>query len=86
MEGIGNGGAASSNMDPNDVFAELFGGMRFDFSGMGGGTPGSYSRRTKGQDSVIPYEVTLEDLYNGKSVKMMMEKEIICGTCKGFVN
>lgn len=89
MEGVGSSGATSGGMDPNDIFAELFGGgagMRFDFSGTGGGMPGGYSRRTKGQDSVIPYEVTLEDLYNGKSVKMMMEKEIVCGTCKGSVN
>lgn len=88
IEGIGGGhGPGSNGMDPNDIFAELFGGgagMRFDFGGMGGGMPGGYSRRSKGQDSVIPYEVTLEDLYNGKSVKMMMEKEIVCGVCKGY--
>ncbi len=29
--------------------------------------------------------MTLEDLYNGKSVKMNMEKEIVCGICKGYV-
>lgn len=89
MEGLGGGHAGPGGMDPNDIFAELFGGgsgMRFDFGGMGGGMPGGYSRRTKGQDSVIPYEVSLEDLYNGKSVKMMMEKEIICGLCKGWVS
>lgn len=83
MEGIsshGPGGPAGG-MDPNDFFAQFFGngnGTGFDFGGMGG--PG---RRRKGQDSVIPYEVSLEDLYNGKSVKMMMEKEVECGTCKG---
>lgn len=90
MEGIGggHGGPGPGGMDPNDIFAELFGGgagMRFDFGGMDGGMPGGYSRRSKGQDSVIPYEVTLEDLYMGKSVKMMMEKEIVCGACKGYV-
>lgn len=85
MEGISNHGPGgpAGGMDPNDFFAQFFGngngnGMGFDFRGMGG--PG---RRRKGQDSVIPYEVSLEDLYNGKSVKMMMEKEVECGTCKG---
>ena len=41
------------------------------------------SRPRRGEDSVIPYEVTLEDLYNGKHVKMNMEKEIVCGVCRG---
>ena len=55
-------------------------GFGFDFG------PGSRGpRRTKGQDSNIPYEVTLEDLYNGKTVKMNMEKEVVCGVCKGCV-
>lgn len=69
-------------MDPNDIFAELFGGMHFgfDFGGPGGGP-----RRSKGEDSVIHYDVTLEDLYNGKSVKMNMEKEAVCSVCKGWV-
>ena len=67
-------------MDPGDIFAELF-GNGFSFNFMGG--PG---RPRKGQDSIIPYDVTLEDLYNGKSVKMNMEKEIVCTTCQGYVS
>lgn len=69
-------------MDPADLFSELFGGMNFgfDFGGPGGGP-----RRSKGEDSVIHYDVTLEDLYNGKSVKMNMEKEAVCAVCKGSV-
>ena len=69
-------------MNPADIFSELFGGptmFGFEF-GPGAGGP---SQRRKGQDSVIPYEVTLEDLYNGKAVKMNMEKEVLCGACKG---
>ncbi|KAI0768127.1 DnaJ C terminal domain-containing protein [Trametes elegans] len=67
-------------MDPADIFAELFGasmGFGFDHGQSRG------PRRTKGQDSHIPYEVTLEDLYNGKTVRMNMEKEVVCGICKG---
>lgn len=71
-------------MDPADIFSELFGGggpgVRFGFDF---GAAGSRPRRTRGEDSVIPYNVTLEDLYNGKSVKMNMEKEIVCSMCKG---
>jgi DnaJ family protein A protein 2 len=71
-------------MDPADIFADLFGGgggmqFGFDFGGPGGGA----RRPRKGQDSVIPYEVTLEDLYNGKVVKMNLEKDLLCGTCSG---
>lgn len=67
-----------------DLFENLFGGgIRFNFDfGMGGGAG---RRPRKGEDTIIPYTVTLEDLYNGKSVKMMMEREVVCSVCKGFV-
>lgn len=69
-----------------EMFAEMFGGgahFGFDFGHGPGFSFGGPQRRTKGEDSVIPYEVTLEDLYNGKSVKMNMEKEVVCSVCKG---
>jgi DnaJ family protein A protein 2 len=80
MEGLSGG--RGGGMDPNDIF-EMFGGFSFGFDpGSGGfGVP----RRKKGQDSVIPYEVTLEDLYNGKSVKMNLEKDALCSACSGLV-
>ncbi|KAF5326879.1 hypothetical protein D9619_004373 [Psilocybe cf. subviscida] len=82
MEGMDRRGGG---VDPADIFAQFFAGggggnpmFGFDFGpGMGG------RRRGKGEDSIHPYEVTLEDLYNGKSVKLNMEKEIVCGVCKG---
>jgi len=68
-----------------DDFAQFFqqagpGFFGFDFD-MGGG--GAQARPRKGKDAVIPHEVTLEELYNGKSVKLNMEKEIVCGLCSG---
>lgn len=63
-------------MDAADIF-EMFAHSGFSFA-FGGGP-----RKRKGKDSVIPYDVTLEDLYNGKQVKMNMEKDIICSTCNG---
>ena len=69
-------------MGAEDIFAELFGGaggFGFNFG------PDMRPRRARGEDSVIHYDVTLEDLYNGKSVKMNMEKEVVCGVCKGCV-
>lgn len=78
MEGLSGG--SGGGMDQNDIF-EMFGGFSFGFDfGPGGFGP---SRRKKGQDSVIPYEVTLEDLYNGKSVKMNLEKDALCSACSG---
>lgn len=77
MEGLTRGGGGHG-MDPADIFAQFFGGnpmFGFDF--------GPERRRGKGEDTVIPYDVTLEDLYNGKSVKMNMETEVVCGSCKG---
>ncbi|KAF8199639.1 hypothetical protein BJ912DRAFT_949789 [Pholiota molesta] len=80
----GMAGGHGDPMDAANLFAQFFangGGppmFGFDFGPEMGGR-----RRGKGEDSIIPYEVTLEDLYNGKSVKMNMEKEIICGVCKG---
>lgn len=88
MEGLSGPGGPGGGMDPADIFADLFGGgggmnFGFDFGGMGGGGP---QRRKKGQDSVIPYEVTLEDLYIGKSIKMNLEKDLLCNTCSGYVS
>ncbi|KAG6844960.1 hypothetical protein H0H87_002074 [Tephrocybe sp. NHM501043] len=76
----GPGGGGGPNFDPSDIFAQFFqgGGMFFDPAGAGAG-PG----RRGGGPEVIPHEVTLEDLYNGKSVKMNMEREALCGQCQG---
>ncbi|PAV16459.1 hypothetical protein PNOK_0807900 [Pyrrhoderma noxium] len=82
LEGItGGGGGGRNGMDAADILSELFtnGGFSFSFGG-----PGMGSRRPgRGEDSIIPYEVSLEDLYNGKQVKMNMERQIVCGSCKG---
>ena len=67
--------------DGADIFAQFFGGGGATFFDLGGGQP----RRNKGQDTELPYNVTLEDLYNGKSVKMNMERDVICSTCQGYV-
>ncbi|KAF9453473.1 DnaJ-domain-containing protein [Macrolepiota fuliginosa MF-IS2] len=79
MEGIsGKGPSATTGLE--EIFEQFFSGgagpsFGFDF--------GSGPKRRKGEDTVVPYDVTLEDLYNGKSVKLNMEKEVICSTCKG---
>jgi DnaJ-class molecular chaperone len=79
---------ASEGMPPglDDFFAQFFGDGGtpvFSFGFGGGGAP---RRRGKGQDSVIAWDVTLADLYNGKIVMTNMEKEVLCGLCKGCVH
>lgn len=79
MAGLGPGSGGPGGMgDAADLFAQFFSGGATFFDLGGGG-----ARRHKGQDTEVPYDVTLEDLYNGKSVKMNMEREIICSTCQG---
>ncbi|KAL5485907.1 hypothetical protein ACEPAI_6950 [Sanghuangporus weigelae] len=80
LEGLAKGyGGPSGGPDAADLFSEFFAGNGFSFMFDGPRT----SRPRRGEDSVIPYDVTLEDLYNGKHVKMNMEKEIVCGVCRG---
>lgn len=52
----------------------MFGGPQF---GMGRGRP------RRAQDSIIPYSVTLEDLYNGKTANFALEKNVVCSHCQG---
>lgn len=81
MEGLtkGGGNGGPPGMDPSDIFAQFFGGgFGFEFQ------TGPGARRGK-SDEVIPLDVTLEDLFNGKSIKLNMEKSVLCGLCKGCV-
>ncbi len=64
-------------MDAEELFSNLF-----SFS-MGGPGRGGFPSRKRGEDSVIPYDVTLEDLYNGKTAHFSLEKNVICAHCEG---
>lgn len=79
MDGL-NAPSGMPGMD--DLFTQFFGSghpaFGFDF-----GPEPSVRQRSKGENTTLDYEVTLEDLYNGKSVKMIMEKEVVCTLCKG---
>lgn len=79
MEGLSGKGPSTTGLD--EIFEQFFGGGAGPSFGFNFG-PGP--KRRKGEDTVVPYDVTLEDLYNGKSVKLNMEKEVLCSTCKGY--
>lgn len=93
-KGLSEGGMASGM---EDLLGHIFGGGGggggmfsgfggFDPFGMGmGGMRGGRrsQRRRRGEDTVHPLRVTLEDLHNGKVSKLKLRKKVICVTCKG---
>ena len=71
LEGGGGGGG-----DPSDIFSQFFGG--------GGGRGGGRSRGPqKGEDLLHPLKVSLEDLYQGKTVKLAVNRDVTCSSCDG---
>lgn len=56
------------------------GGGIFDMFGFGGGGGGG---KRKGPDYRMNYEVTLEDLYNGLSREVRIQRNVLCKTCRG---
>ena len=81
-EGIQDGGGMGGG-HARDIFETLFGG-----GGMGGRRSGG---KRKGQDVVHPIKVTLEQLYNGATRKLAINREVIdnseevttCTDCDG---
>lgn len=78
QEGMQDGGFGG-----DELFSQLFGGGLFgNFGGFGGGG-GGMRRRQRGEDTVHPLKVSLEDMYNGKTAKLQLSKNVICVPCKG---
>lgn len=59
----------------DDLFSMFFGG-----GGGGGGRRSAGPRR--GEDVNHPLKVSLEDLYNGKTVKLAVSRQVLVGDCK----
>ncbi|CAK1549797.1 unnamed protein product [Leptosia nina] len=72
QEGGHGGGAAH-----DDLFRQFFG----DIFGMGGGRSRG---RARGEDTIHTLKVSLEDMYVGKTAKLQLSKNVICGDCKGI--
>ena len=62
----------------DDLFSMFFGGG----SPFGGGG-GRHHGPRRGQDIGHELRVTLEDLYNGKTKKMAIQRQVICKKCDG---
>jgi DnaJ homolog subfamily A member 2 len=76
----GHGNGAGADGDLEEMLQHMF--------GMGGGMPAGFGnagprRPRKGEDEEHPYQVTLEELYKGKSTKFVSKKKVICSHCKG---
>ncbi len=70
-------------MNPEDLFGQMFGGM----GGMGGmpGMPNFFNRRPQQQqeDCAAECVVSLEDLYNSKTVTVKYTHKVYCNKCNG---
>ena len=82
-KGMGGGGP-----DMDDIFAQMFGGMGGGMGGFGGmpgmgGMGGGRNVPRKGRSVEQEYEVSLEELYKGKTTKFSNTKNIVCSNCKG---
>jgi DnaJ family protein A protein 2 len=88
FNGSGEPGMAGAP-DLDDLLAQMFGGGMGGMGGMPGmggmgGMPGGRPNKPrKSPNEEQDYEVSLEDLYKGKTVKFSSVKNIICGLCKG---
>lgn len=83
------------DVDLDDIL-NMFGGMggmggmpgMHGMHGMGGmpgmGGMGGRGGRPRGRDVVQKYEVTLEDLYKGKTAKFGATRNVLCSQCKGY--
>lgn len=75
-EGLKNGGGVKFN-NPFDIFSS------FGFGGGGGGHAHNHHEQRKGPSVEIPLEVTLQDLYLGKSFTVGHKKQVLCHKCRG---
>jgi len=75
----GGGGGHHSPMDIFDMFFGGGGGMGGMGGGMGGGRRGP--KRTK--NLMHQLSVSLEDMYNGTTRKLALQKNVICDACEG---
>ncbi|PWW79630.1 DnaJ-domain-containing protein [Tuber magnatum] len=80
----GGMGGMGGDVDLEEMLSHMFGmGGMGGFPGMGPMPRGPGGRKQKGKDVVQQYEVSLEELYKGKTVKLASTRNILCSLCKG---
>jgi len=75
----GSGGASGDGMGPDldDLLAQMFG------MNTGPSMNGRRSGPRKGPSEEQEYDISLEELYKGKSTKFTSTKDVICELCHG---
>lgn len=78
------GGAGGGDAQfAHDIFKKMFEGF-FEMDDIfGGGREGGGRRRQRGPSSQTELEVTLEDLYKGKTIELSYTRTKICSHCHG---
>lgn len=71
----GQGHGMGTGFELDEMLQQMF--------GMGGRVPPSFRKQRKGEDEEHPYQVSLEELYKGKTAKFTSKKNVICSHCKG---
>ena len=74
----GQAGGGMGDMMGEDLLSQLFG-----FGGGGGSGRRGQSGPRRGKDIGHELKVTLEDLYNGKTSKLALNKTVLCSACEG---
>lgn len=82
FEAAYGGGAGMNDPDLEDLLSQMF-GMGGGVNGMGGMGGSGGGRPAKARNEEQEYEVTLEDLYKGKTTKFASTKNVVCSTCSG---
>jgi DnaJ family protein A protein 2 len=78
-----HGNGMDAGVDLEEMLQQMFG------MNIRGGMPPGFGgaarpqKPRKGDDEEHPYQVTLEELYKGKTAKFASTKNIICSHCKG---
>jgi len=88
-KGGASGGPGGPDLD--DILAQMFGGMGGGMPGGMGGMPPGFEGMPgmgrggprKSKNEVQEYEVTLEELYKGKTTRFASTKNVICSLCHG---
>ena len=72
-----------AGFDPRDLFEQMMGGMGgmggFPFGGMGGSGRG----RQQQEDCVVEQMMTLEDIYNERTITIKYNHKVSCERCNG---
>lgn len=71
-QAIKQGGQTGGEYNPMDLFDMFFGGSRMRERGP-----------RKGKDITYTMSVTLEELYNGATRKLAIQKKVVCDKCEG---